>query len=115
MILYMLFELYKSKRSYKKFASVLLDENNNRVYKVDFGDLRYQDYTSHHDKKRKEKYLARATKITDRQGRDTVKNILSPNFWSVHLLWSEKTLKKAIEKLEEKYDIRIIDKTDEWN
>ena len=109
----MLFYLFKSKRAYKKFAAVLID-NNKPVFEVHFGDLRYLDYTSHHDKKRKERYLARSTKIKDQQGRYTAKNILSSNFWSVHLLWSEKTLEKSIKKLEDTYDIKIVNKTDQW-
>lgn len=110
----MKFELYKSKRAYKKFVAVLLDENDKRVYKVDFGDLRYEDYTIHKNDKRKNNYLARSSAITDKEGRLTKNNILSPNFWSINLLWNKKKLEDSIRDLEDRYEIKIINKTDEW-
>ena len=58
--------------------------------KVHFGSPKYPDYTIHKDKERRDKYLARATKIKNKQGELTHNNPESPNFWSVHLLWPEK-------------------------
>ena len=54
--------------------------------KVHFGSPNYPDYTIHNDKERRDKYLARAKKIKNKQGELTE----SSNYWSVHLLWPEK-------------------------
>ena len=58
--------------------------------KVHFGSPKYPDYLTHKDKDRRDKYLARATKIKNKQGELTHNNPESSNFWSVHLLWPKK-------------------------
>ena len=58
--------------------------------KVHFGSPKYPDYTIHKDKDRRDKYLARAMKIKNKQGELTYTNPESANFWSTHLLWHKK-------------------------
>ena len=58
--------------------------------KVHFGSPKYEDYTIHKDKERRDKYLSRATKIKNKKGELTYTNPESSNFWSVHLLWPKK-------------------------
>ena len=58
--------------------------------KVHFGSKKYADYLTHKDDDRRGKYLARATKIKNKQGELTHKNPESANFWSVNLLWPKK-------------------------
>ena len=58
--------------------------------KVHFGSTKYEDYTIHKDKERRDKYLSRATKIKNKKGELTYNNPESPNFWSVNLLWPKK-------------------------
>ena len=55
--------------------------------KVHFGSPKYEDYTIHKDKERRDKYLSRAMKIKNKKGELTYTNPESSNFWSVHLLW----------------------------
>ena len=55
--------------------------------KVHFGSPKYQDYTIHKDKERRDKYLSRAMKIKNKKGELTHTNPESSNYWSVHLLW----------------------------
>lgn len=50
---------------------------------VDFGDIRYQDFTKHKDLKRRERYLRRALNIKG----DWAADIFSPNTLSITLLW----------------------------
>ena len=54
--------------------------------KIHFGSSQYPDYLIHRDKERKERYLARAKKIKNKQGELTYTNPESSNFWSVNLL-----------------------------
>ena len=58
--------------------------------KIHFGSSQYPDYLIHGDKERRERYLARAKKIQNKQGELTYTNPESSNFWSVNLLWLEK-------------------------
>ena len=58
--------------------------------KVHFGSSKYEDYTVHKDKERRDKYLSRAMKIKNKQGELTYNNPESSNYWSVHLLWPKK-------------------------
>ena len=58
--------------------------------KVHFGSPKYEDYTIHKDKERRDKYLSRATKITNKNGELTYTNPESSNYWSIHLLWPKK-------------------------
>ena len=71
-----------STRKNNKYMVTLQDGN-----KVHFGSPKYEDYTIHKDEKRRDKYLARSKKIKNKNGELTYKNIDSPNFWSVNLLW----------------------------
>ena len=58
--------------------------------KVHFGSPKYEDFTIHKDKERRDKYLSRAMKIKNKKGELTYTNPESSNFWSVHLLWPKK-------------------------
>lgn len=71
-----------STRKNNKYMAVLPD---GKV--VHFGAPHYEDFTIHKDEARREKYLARAKKIKNKKGELTHKNIESPNYWSVNLLW----------------------------
>ena len=55
--------------------------------KIDFGSPSYPDYLIHKDEDRKDRYVARATKIKNRSGQLTYENPESANYWSVRLLW----------------------------
>lgn len=68
--------------------------------KIHFGDKRYEHYSNnnlpdefkntyptHEDDERRRKYLARATKIKNKFGELTVNDPMSPNYYSVRLLW----------------------------
>ena len=67
--------------------------------KVHFGSTKYADYLTHKDKDRRDKYLARATKIKNKQGELTYNNPESANFWSINLLWRKKNDLKEIKKI----------------
>lgn len=71
--------LYYSTRSSKKYM-VITPEGK----KVHFGQQGYEDFTKHQDEKRRESYLARATKI---KGTNAT-NKYSPNMLSINLLWN---------------------------
>ena len=83
-------------RNAKKLGAESLDystRKNNKYMvtltsgkKVHFGSPKYEDYFTHKDKDRRDKYLARATKIKNKQGELTHNNPESANYWSTKLL-----------------------------
>ena len=92
----------KLTRNAKKLGAESLDystRKNNKYMvtlksgkKVHFGSTKYADYLTHKDKEIRDKYLARATKIKNKQGELTYNNPESANFWSVNLLWPKKNI-----------------------
>ena len=73
-----------STRKNKKY--MIMNDKNKLVH---FGDLRYEDYTKHHDEERLKNYLSRATKIKGNWRRDKY----SPNNLAINLLWN-KTMRR---------------------
>ena len=90
-------EFKKLTRNAKKIGAESLDystRKNNKYMvtlksgkKVHFGSSKYEDYLTHKDKDRRDKYLARATKIKNKKGELTHNNPESANYWSTKLLW----------------------------
>ena len=76
--------IIKSNRKNKKFA-VATPKGF-----IHFGDKRYKDYTQHKDENRRRSYLKRAAGILDKNGRKTINNPYSPNFWAARILWNYK-------------------------
>ena len=93
-------EFKKLTKNAKKLGAESLDyssRKNNKYMvklpdgkKVHFGSPKYEDYTIHKDKERRDKYLSRAMKIKNKKGELTYTNPESSNFWSVNLLWPKK-------------------------
>ena len=87
----------------KKLGAESLDYSNRKNskyvvtlpngHKVHFGSSQYADYLIHKDKERRDRYLARAKKIKNKQGEFTYDNPESANYWSVNLLWPEELSK----------------------
>ena len=50
---------------------------------IHFGQMGYEDYTKHHDKLRRKRYLTRATNIHG----NWKKNPYSANNLAIHILW----------------------------
>ena len=92
-------EISKSNKEGKKLKAVI--DNKKTIH---FGSTPYSDFTQHKDEDRKKKYLDRHKKREDwtKTGIDTA------GFYAKHLLWSEQTLEKSVDKLNKKYkDIKF--------
>ena len=68
-----------------------------------FGDARYEDFTTHGDEDRRDRYIARHEKREDwsRDGID------SAGFWSRWILWEEPTFREAIRSLNRRFDLKV--------
>ena len=73
------YKLYISTKVNKKY--VIKNPNGKWVH---FGEIGFDDFTQHQDEKRKQQYLARATKIKG----NWTDNKFSKNNLEIHLLWS---------------------------
>ncbi len=74
------------KLSTKRDKKYMVQEQNpstKRSKWVHFGQMGYEDYTKHHDTKRRKNYLQRSTNIRG----NWKTNKYSPNNLSIHLLW----------------------------
>ena len=81
-----LYKPFKSKAKNKKFSVYVM--KNGKKTLINFGDSRYEDFTQHKDKKRRENYLKRAKGIKDKNGNLTWKDKNTANYWSVHYNWA---------------------------
>jgi hypothetical protein len=83
---------YKSiDRPEKKFYVITND--NKKVY---FGAAGYEDFTTHKDEARKQRYIAR-------HKNEDWDDINSAAFWSRFYLWEKPTKKEAYENIKKKY------------
>ena len=54
--------------------------------KIHFGTRNTEDYIIHRDRDRRDKYLAKAMKITNKDGELTYQFPTYPNYWTIKLL-----------------------------
>ena len=85
----------KLQKKAKKLGANSLDYSKRKNYKyvveyndkkIHFGSAKTEHYITHHDQVRREKYLNKAKRITDKDGRLTHELPFYPNYWSVNLL-----------------------------
>lgn len=89
--------LTKSKQKNKKFA-VKVDGHT-----INFGAEGYEDFTTHKNPNRKDRYEARH-KVTEDW---TKKGIDTPGFWAKHILWNKPSLDASIADTEKKFGVKI--------
>ena len=70
---------YSKRKNYKYII-----EYNNK--KIQFGSANTEDYLTHKDPVRRDKYLSKAKKISNKDGQLTYQIPTYPNYWSVKLL-----------------------------
>ena len=67
----------------RKNLKYMVEYNDKKIH---FGSAKTEGYLTHHDQVRREKYLNKAKRITDKDGRLTHELPFYPNYWSVNLL-----------------------------
>lgn len=65
---------------------------------VRFGAAGYEDFTIHHDEKRRLRYVTRHD-----GGNENWNDINTPAFWSRWLLWNKPSIEESIADIEEKH------------
>ena len=70
---------YSKRKNYK----YMIEYNDKKIH---FGSAKTEGYLTHKDPVRRDKYLSKAKRITDKDGRLTHELPFYPNYWSVKLL-----------------------------
>jgi len=89
--------LSKSPNAKKKYRVVLPNGEH-----VDFGASGYEDYTTHKDPDRKDRYLARHAK------NENWNDPFTAGFWSRWLLWNKPSIEESIKDIEGMLKIKIL-------
>ena len=84
----------------KKFDVVLADDSG-KQHTIRFGAAGYEDYTTHKDPKRRERYLLRHKAREDW----TRSGILTPGFWSRWILWNLPTLEASLADVRRRFQL----------
>jgi hypothetical protein len=79
---------YKSDKPEKKYYIITKDDK-----KVYFGAVGYDDFTTHKDEERRQRYIARHKKNED------FTDINSSAYWARFYLWEKPTKKEAYENI----------------
>lgn len=93
-----MYKLYDSTRADKKFMVITPSG-----HKVHFGATGYEDFTTHHDEQRKERYIARHQHNEDW----TSTGLETAGFWSRWLLWNKPTIVESINDIDHNFGIAI--------
>lgn len=81
-------EPMRSWKPEKKLVVLAKEGDDEKV--IHFGDANMEDYTQHHDERRRENYLKRAGGIRNSAGQLTKDDKFSANYWAMRYLWDYK-------------------------
>lgn len=82
----------------KKYTAVIYQDGTKKKT-IHFGDKQYEDYTTHHDMIRQQRYLVRH--VREKQfWTHTKQNLYTPSYWSRYLLWEFPSIKNAKKYIE---------------
>jgi len=92
--------IQKSKIKNKKYTAIFYD-GDKKIKTSQFGDNRYEDYTQHKDKQRRDKYRNRHKKDLN------TGDYMRPGFLSYYILWGDSSsLKTNISNYKKKFNLK---------
>jgi len=84
----------------KKWKAIFYDDKGKKIKTTQFGDNRYEDYTQHKDKERRDKYRSRHKKDLEKG------NYMNAGYLSYYLLWGASTsIKENIKKYKTRFKL----------
>ena len=84
----------------KKWKAIFYDEKGKKIKTTQFGDNRYEDYTQHKDKSRRDKYRSRHKKDLEKG------NYMSAGYLSYFVLWgASSSIKENIKKYKTRFKL----------
>ena len=107
--------LERSNLKHKKYAVTIYNGNQAPV-RVNFGDNRYEDFTTHKDEKRRLAYIARHSKRTTKtkyhtrltERAEDWQNPYTAGMWARWLLWEKPTIEEAKKNITKMFNIEFI-------
>lgn len=82
---------YPSTRAGKKYTVYITNGREHNT--IHFGASGYSDYTQHHDKERRNRYIER------HQTRENWQNYRTPGFWARWVLWNQPTIYDGLKEI----------------
>ena len=98
----MLVKLYKLALSHPKKWAIVIVTGTKPHKTIYFGAKGYDDYTTHHDQKRKKLYISR------HKGNERWGDPHTAGFWSRWLLWNRMTINQSIKDIKKRFNIIVI-------
>jgi len=95
-------EVYKSPQKGKKYK-IVIKYPDGTTKTIHIGSAGMEDYTTHGDPDRKQRYIDRHKKREDW----TKSGITTRGWWSRWLTWNEKTLQKSARDIRERFGIDV--------
>jgi hypothetical protein len=97
----MLLKLLRISRSHnpEKKLDAVFEKDNGRTKSISFGAKGYEDFTTHHDEERKNRYLKRHNKHEDWNKPD------SAGALSRWILWNKSTVQSSIRDYKSKFGL----------
>jgi hypothetical protein len=92
-----LVKIVRSPKAEKKYMAVF--EKDGRTKSVHFGATGYSDYTKHHDKERKQRYINRHRSREHWDKPDT------PGALSLYVLWNKPTVEASIKDYKRRFKL----------
>jgi len=96
-------KIEKGTAKHKKWKAVfshVVDGKMKKIRTTQFGDDRYEDYTQHKNKERREKYRERHKKDLQKG------NYMSAGWLSYYLLWASTSLQKNISIYKKRFNLK---------
>ena len=94
--------LYNSTNPKKKYMVKFINQATNKINTIHFGAYSYYDYTITNNDERKRLYIKRHIN-------DNINDLSYAGAWSMHVLWSKKSLEESIKDMERTFKITITD------
>ena len=88
--------------SNKRYKAIFYTDEGKKIKTTQFGDKRYDNFTIHKDKKRKDLYRKRHHK-------DKIDDPMTAGSLSWYLLWNKTTLEASIKEYERRFGIIYIE------
>jgi hypothetical protein len=95
------FVLETSDKTDKKYVAYQEYASRKRIH---FGAIGYEDFTTHKDEERKNRYLSRHEKKENW----LIDGIMTAGWWSRWILWNKHTVAASIKDAQTRFNIKII-------
>lgn len=98
----MFVDIKESTRKGKKMMAVFYDDEKKKIKTTHFGAIGYDDFTIHHNEKRRADYVSRHSVVED------FNDFMSAGSLSYYILWYDKNKLLAIHKYMKRFGLKAF-------